>query len=484
MTKLEEVRLSPQSYERFSGHVPRERFEEAAELAARMRERLDGRVVWNINSTARGGGVAEMLRYLVAYGRGIGVDSRWAVLEAPAEFFRITKRLHNSLHGSRGDGSPLGSEEKLAYERVMRDNATDLLAKVAARDVVILHDPQTAGLIPLLVDHGAIVIWRCHIGHDTTNAEVERGWAWLAPYLESAHKLVFSRQAYIPEYCDRGRSIIIPPSIDPFSPKNQDMDDEVIRSILVHTGIVEGPDGVDTRFVRDDGTPGRVEHAADIVRLGRAPTYEAPLVVQVSRWDHLKDPVGVLRGFVELCELPDLDDARLVLAGPNVVAVADDPEGAEVFEDVQDAWRKLPHAIRARVQLVSLPMHDVEENGAIVNALQRHAAVVVQKSLHEGFGLTVTEAMWKARPVVASAVGGIQDQIEHGVDGLLLDTPEDAKQFARLVHEVLVDHDLARKLSENARKTVSTRYLGLMSLLAYGKLIAELDDGTADSGRA
>jgi len=286
----------------------------------------------------------------------------------------------------------------------------------------------------------------------------------------------FSRKAYSPEYCDHGRSKVIPPSIDPFSPKNQEMDEETAHSILVHTGIVEGPNGQSRTFTRDDGAPGRVEHRADVLRLGRAPLWTVPLVVQVSRWDRLKDPVGVMRGFRRLVEEGDLSGAHLVMAGPNVKAVADDPEGAEVFDEVEAEWRNLPHVVRDRVHLASLPMHDIEENAAIVNALQRHATVIVQKSLREGFGLTVTEAMWKAKPVIGSAVGGIQDQIVHGESGLLLDDPHDEERFAELLRRVLIDPDRARMLGDAAKERVRENYLGLSSLIEFGHLILGIDE--------
>jgi trehalose synthase len=197
------------------------------------------------------------------------------------------------------------------------------------------------------------------------------------------------------------------------------------------------------------------------------------LVVQVSRWDALKDPVGVVNGFARLTER-DEGGAELVLAGPNVHAVADDPEGAQVYGEVCAAWRALPHAARRRVHLAALPMTDVAENGAIVNALQRHAAVVVQKSLQEGFGLVVSEAMWKGRAVVASAVGGIQDQIEHGVSGLLLKDPTDLGAFADALQRLLLDPAERDRLGQNAQRRVREHFLGPGSLLAYAGLIGRL----------
>ena len=321
------------------------------------------------------------------------------------------------------------------------------------------------------------MLWRCHIGHDTTNDEVEAGWKWLQPYLAPISLFVFSRQAYIPDYCDHGKSAIVTPSIDVFSPKNQDLDPATVRSILAYTDLLDGPPPADAPplFWCDDGAPERVCRKAEVVRLGRAPSWETPLVVQVSRWDPLKDPVGVMRGFIELLKGSGGDGVELVLAGPSTEGVADDPEGASVLQEVIAAWRELPESLQTRIHLASLPTDDVAENAAIVNALQRHASVIVQKSLHEGFGLTVTEAMWKGRPVVASAVGGIQDQIEHGVSGILLEDPEDTSAFAASLAKLLSDLELARRLGEAGRDRVREHFLGVRHLLKYARLIERLD---------
>jgi trehalose synthase len=218
-----------------------------------------------------------------------------------------------------------------------------------------------------------------------------------------------------------------------------------------------------------------VDRQADVIQHGRAPAWNTPLVVQVSRWDWLKDPAGVLEGFARKVEETTASGAELVLAGPAVAAVADDPEGATVLSEVVALWRGLPESDRAKVHLALLPMVDIEENAAIVNALQRHAAVVVQKSLKEGFGLTVTEAMWKARPVVASAVGGIQDQIEDGVQGLLLKDASDLDTFGSLLSRLLDNEDYARQIGENGRRRVMESYLGVRHLLQYAELIETLD---------
>ncbi len=472
---MNEVTMATRGIARFHSIVGRGAVETMAGLTDETVQRLDGRTVWNVNSTAAGGGVAEMLQSLLPYVRGAGIDARWMVMRANDPFFAVTKRLHHALHGSAGDGSALADEAHEIYDEVTRDNAAVYLDRVESDDVVILHDPQTAGLAPYLIDKGATVIWRCHIGKDTSDVEVERGWAFLAPYLRDVPAFVFTRDAYVPDYCDHGKSTIITPSIDAFSPKNQEMDDAAVRAILVGAGIIAGPhDDAAATFVREDGSIGTVNLQARVVRDGAAPASDTPLVVQVSRWDPLKDPVGVMQGFARLLAGGDRSGAVLVLAGPDASAVADDPEGMRVYQEVVAERCALPDALRSRVHLVSLPMTEVQENGAIVNALQRHATVVVQKSLMEGFGLTVTEAMWKARPVVASPVGGILDQIEDGRHGLLLKDAKDLDGLAAKLRLLLGDPILARRLGENARRRVTEEFLGIQHLAKYAELIGRL----------
>jgi trehalose synthase len=194
--------------------------------------------------------------------------------------------------------------------------------------------------------------------------------------------------------------------------------------------------------------------------------------VQVSRWDRLKDHEGVMLGFAE--HVAAATDAHLILAGPTVHGVADDPEGAEVFDELEAAWRQLAHARRTRVHLACLPMGDIEENASIVNALQRRATVIVQKSLQEGFGLTVAEAMWKARPVVASAVGGILDQIEDGVTGVLLQDPHDLDSFGKLVLGLLEEPQRRQEIGARAREHVRRNFLANRHAVQYIELFASV----------
>jgi trehalose synthase len=473
---LTEVQLEARSLDEFRPILGDQRVMEVEAAAQRLRDVFNGGVVWNVNSTAAGGGVAEMLRGLLSYARGLGVDSRWLVIEGEPEFFRVTKRLHHALHGSAGDGSPVGEEERAIFETVSAANAERMYEQVRPGDVVILHDPQTAGLVQPMLDVGALVVWRSHIGSNIWNEHAEQGWAFLRPYVAGANALVFTRQQYVPEWADARRVAIIPPSIDPFSPKNRDMDDKLVCEILICAGIIGGGSTVQDPpvYLRQDGSPARLEHCADVVCLGPAPEIDAPIVLQVSRWDPLKDPVGVMHGFAEYLKLDQNSRANLILAGPSVRSINDDPEQPATMDRLISEWRALPQSVRRRIRLVNLPMKDLDENAVMVNALQRHAAVVVQKSLQEGFGLTVTEAMWKGRPVIASAVGGIQDQIEDGRSGILLRDPSDTREFAAALQRVLNDPGHAEELGRSARKVVVERFLPDDHLLKYDELLSEL----------
>jgi trehalose synthase len=463
---MRDVDIAPVGPDRFRSVLARDKLAEFEAGVAESQDVLRGRSVWNVNSTASGGGVVELLRPLVAYSRGAGVDARWVVIEADAPFFEVTKRLHNKLHGAAGDGGPLGDAEHRVYEDVLRRNAEALAGRLRPDDVVILHDPQTAGMTEALQAAGASVVWRCHVGLDVPNEHAREAWAFLRPYVAEADAYVFSRRAFAWEGLDDDRIWLIAPSIDAFAPKNQQLDPDIVAGVIAAAGIVDC-DG-DAAYRRLDGTPARVEHRATLwedTRLGP----DDPVVVQVSRWDALKDPQGVVEGFAA-----HETDAHLVYAGPAVEAVADDPEGERVLRDTIAARDRLPEDARRRVHLAALPMDDAEENATIVNALQRHASVVVQKSLAEGFGLTVAEAMWKARPVVASRIGGIQDQIVDGESGVLLDDPRDLDAYGAALRRLLGDPDGAEQMGARAHERVRDEYLSARSLLQYLELIRTL----------
>jgi trehalose synthase len=462
---MQEVGISSMGLERFRDVLSPERFAALETGMREARELLDGRVVWNVNSTARGGGVAELLASLLAYARGAGVDARWVVIEGSPEFFTLTKRIHNRLHGAAGDGGSLDGSARRVYEETLGRNAEAFAELVREGDVVIVHDPQPAGLVEIARSHGAAVIWRCHVGLDHPNELARDAWDFLHPYVAGADAYVFSRESFAWEGLDGDRIVVIPPSIDVFAPKNLDLPAETVVAVLRACGVVsDGDEPAPATFVRQDGTPGRVHRRAQLFE-DQPLRAEIPVVLQVSRWDALKDPLGVIRGFAE--HVPASTGAHLVYAGPSVAAVADDPEGKQVLQDALALRAGLSHEPRSRVHLASLPMDDPEENAVIVNALQRHAGVIVQKSLAEGFGLTVAEAMWKARPVVASRIGGIQDQIVDGDSGLLLDDPSDLRAFGAAVTSLLDDKPRAGGMGERARERVRDRFVSPRSLLDY-----------------
>jgi trehalose synthase len=438
---------------------------------SRGAELLEGRIFWNVNSTARGGGVAEMLRSLIGYARGAGLDARWATVTGDAEFFEITKRLHNRLHGNPGDGGPLGDSEREHYEATCSANAELLAPSVRPQDVVLLHDPQTAGMIPRVLETGAVVIWRSHIGIEEPNDLAREAWRFLTPYVERARAYVFTHPAYLWDGLDPAKLSVIPPSIDAFSPKNHPMGFSGITAVLRAAGLAAGNHvGPRAVFEQIDGTVRLVRRQAEMVEEQQL-HLDVPLIVQISRWDRLKDPLGVLAAFAE--HVQGAEQPHLVLAGPEVSSVADDPEGREAFEEVQAAWRELPLGVRRRAHLALLPMEDPDENAAMVNALQRRADIVVQKSLAEGFGLTVSEAMWKARPVVASAVGGICEQIEDGRTGFLVD-PTDLRGFGERLSWLLEHPHEADRVGEAAQTRVREWFLGPRHLGQYVDLLGEL----------
>jgi trehalose synthase len=472
---IQEVETRVLRPERFEEVLPADHYQSFAQAMQQARELFAGRKVWNINSTAAGGGVAEMLHSLIPYAQGIGVDARWLVIGGDAPFFRVTKRIHNFLHGATGDGGDLGDAEREIYESTLADDGKEIRSIVSAEDVVIVHDPQPAGLVDDLKEIGASVIWRCHVGLDMPTDVSRKAWHFLLPYVRRADALVFSRQEFAWEDVDGSKIEIIRPSIDAFSPKNQELDERTVNAVLLQTGLMSGLDSSGTpTYVRPDGTTAEVDRKARYIDGGEPPPGDARIVLQVSRWDRLKDPVGVIDGFAR--HVADAaDDAHLIVAGPAVEAVADDPEGAEVVEEAVAAWRALEDPVKERVHLASLPMDDGAENAAIVNALQRRADIVVQKSLAEGFGLTVAEAMWKARPVVASRIGGIQDQIEDGRTGVLIHDPKDLSEYGGAVASLLNDPDRAEEIGRAAHLRVRDEFLGPRHLTDYLELIAKRD---------
>jgi trehalose synthase len=466
-----QVPLSP-----YQDALGEERMSRLRSGAGRLGQLLQGRTVWNINSTAAGGGVAELLHALVPLARSAGLDVRWLVIDGDPEFFGITKRLCTRLYGSRGDDGSLGPAELSHYKRVTDDNAAGLARFVRPGDIVIVHESQPAGLVPAARSLGARVVYRCHIGKDVPNAHTREGQAFLRPWAEHADASVFLTARHVFDWAPSPR--VIPPSIDPCAPKNMSLGPEETLAVLSGTGILGSGhgSGLPVTLPAPVGPQVVVRRPATVIREGPPPDPSVPMVVQVSRWDRLKDMTGVLRAWTEA----DCATTYLTLAGADISGVCDDPEAAEMFEECRSAWEGLPRELRSRCQLVCLPMDDLRENAVVVNALQQHAAVVVQKSLAEGFGLTATEAMWKSRPLLASAVGGLRDQVTDGEDGLLLDDPTDIAGAAKNLRRILGDPALAARLGAAARRRVTARFLPDRHLLDWAKLLEDLisKDGT------
>ena len=466
---VHEVTVPVRALSRFQPLIGFDRYSKLERTATDAGTRLGGRTVWNFNSTASGGGVAEMLDVLVGYIKDAGIDIRWHVISGDGEFFSITKRIHNRLHGIEGDAGGLGTSEAEHYATVTAANAKCARDLVQKGDLVLLHDPQTAGMAVSLAEAGASVVWRCHVGREGVNNVTDQAWSFLRPHLEACEAYIFSRRQYVPLWMDPARVRIIPPSIDPFSPKNQEMSEINVLRSLQGIGLLESR-GASPRgtFVRSDGRLATIERQATMVQDGPPLRPGDRLVVQVSRWDRLKDMQGVMQGFA--LAMSREFDAHLALVGPQMDAVSDDPEGIEVFGECLSAWESLPRESRRRVRLVNLPMEDVDENAAMVNAIQRHATVIVQKSLMEGFGLTVAEGMWKGRAVIASRVGGIIDQIESGT-GLLLEDPADLVEFGSTLTTLLADPTEIAQLGLRARRHVLDHFIGDEHLEEYAQLI-------------
>lgn len=372
------------------------------------------RHVVHFNSTFQGGGVTEILYSLLPLMNDAGLYAEWRTLYGSPDFFMITKKFHNALQGDRIN---LTEVKKRLYSQA---SETFSVFNHLDHDCVIVHDPQPLPLI-FFYRKKQPWVWRCHIDLSSPNGEL---WEFLKRFILRYDYVVVSHEKYrqtdlpVPQR-------VIPPAIDPLTPKNMDLAEEDVQKYLRKYGI---------------------------------PT-DKPLITQISRFDRHKDPEGVLRVFSKVQENVD---CRLVLCGS---MASDDPEGMKVFEQIE---RKASRLIDdKKVILITV------ENNILVNALQRTSSVIVQKSMKEGFGLTVTEALWKAKPVVASNVGGIPLQVEDGVSGFLLN-PKDEDGFADRVVRILQDADLGQKLGAAGRETVRKKYLITRLLADYLDLLGEV----------
>ena len=452
-------------------------------------KRLDGRTVWMVNSTAQGGGVAEMLPTMVTLMNELGIRTRWFVIQTDREpFFRLTKGIHNLIHGTDSPAQ-LGGDARSVYEAVNAENASTLGGHMTDGDILVVHDPQPMGLAAPLSEHLDVhTVWRCHIGLDEANASTRAAWSFLEAYADDYQQSVFSADEYVPDYF-RDRARIIYPAIDPLSDKNRDLHLHSVVGILSN-GALAVPPGpvVQPPFphiadrLQADGLWAPAVLPADIGLLIR------PIVTQISRWDRLKGWLPLMRGFVELKERfyartrdrpaiqrRRLKQVRLVMAGPDPSSIQDDPEGLEVVQELRDAYTSLDDELKHDIAMIALPMEDRANNALMVNALQRSSTVVVQNSLREGFGLTITEAMWKRIPVLSNtrAVGPRQ-QITHACDGWLIDDPEDPAQIADALDYLLNDREERGALARTAQRRAHDQFMIFSQLGSWFELLEEL----------
>jgi trehalose synthase len=480
---LSAVPLETRRFEDLGGYLFEPMLERVGVAQQQIGELLGGRTVWWVNSTALGGGVAQLLRTLLPYWRGAGIDVRWMVLRGSAEFFRVTKRFHNHLQGQRGDGGVLEFDELTTFDRAGHDHAGALASLLAPGDVVVLNDPQTAAMSVPLQRAGASVIWSCHVGIDHDNEFSRHAWSCLMPRLAGVNCFVFSRYASLPESLGGAETSIVTPAIDPASTKNLPLSDAGARAILQHLGLAAGLPRTSPSYACTDGSTATLIARPTVLDSDGAPDWSlVPVVVSLARWDRIKDPLGILEGFLE--RVLAASDAHLLLAGPDPSQVADDPEAAAVLVEVRERWRRLPPPARARVHLVGLPLTSPAENDVMVNAIQRLAAVVVKKSLQEGFGLGVTEAMWKARPVVASAVGGHLEQVQHMHSGVLVEDPADVAAFGDAIVGLLGEPPLAARLGQTGRERVRALFLNDRHFVRWVEVLSSALEGRAGPARS
>ena len=375
-------------------------------------DRLRGKTIQNINSTAVGGGVAEILSRILPLLKEMGVQVRWDVIKGDEKFFQITKKFHNALHGVPQE---LGLGDFDHFLDVNRRNIGELAGEA---DIHFIHDPQPIALVDEKARRGKKWIWRCHIDFTRPQPGI---WNFLSEFIVKYDAVVFSAPVFsrpLPI-----RQALISPSIDPLSDKNKDLEDSIV-------------DAVCQRFQIDRSRP---------------------ILCQVSRFDYLKDPLGVITAYRLVKKHLD---CQLVLAGGGAT---DDPEGMKVLEEVRESAQGDPD-----IHVLFLPpASDIE-----INALQRASTVVLQKSLREGFGLTVSEALWKAKPVVASAVGGIPLQIAHKYSGLLTHTLEGTAYW---IKQLLNEPGYAQRLGENGRLHILNNFLITRHVRDYLLLFLSLD---------
>ncbi len=459
------------------------------EEARLLAPRLAGRTVWMVNSAAQGGGVAEMLPKLIHLMRELGVETRWCTINpTDPRFFTLTKRLHNAIHGV-----PVGdftATDKQLFDDVSKKEHQDFVKRLGSNDVVVIHDPQPAGLGALLQTSPATksvkTVWRCHIGLDHDTDSTRHAWSFLKDALATYDHAVFSAPAYIAPFLGK-RASIIQPAIDPLSHKNRWLHPVKLMGVLGSAGLAHT---THPSFIPRFETPvARLNPDGEFVALDGAQEtglLYRPIVTQISRWDRLKGWFPLMLAFRQLKSNAEriasgnernfarLRTLRLVMAGPDPASIADDPEAESVLAEVRREYMTLPFELQQDIAVLSLPMDSQKNNALIVNALQRSSSVVVQNSLREGFGLSVTEAMWKHTPVLGSCAYGIQQQIKAGIDGELIDDPTNPGTIVEALSKLLASPKDREHLARNAHQRAVREFLLFRQLTDWLRLLARL----------
>jgi len=440
--------------------------------ADEIRRCINGRSVLMVNSTGQGGGVAEMLPKLTAILTELGIPTRWAVMSSEdPEFFCLTKRIHNMIHGQ--NDREFTAEDRLLFEFTGESNMDEIQSILNPNDLLVIHDPQPLAMGAMLIKQLNLnAVWRCHIGLDKQLPSTQSAWEFLRPYIEVFDHNIFSADEYIPDYI-RDRSSVIHPAIDPLSNKNRSFRAEQLAAVLCRSGLsnhvdlsLADPFPEQASRLQPDGSFGPANFPDEIGFLQR------PVITQISRWDRLKGFKPLLEGFISLkkglngntdswdeCNKRRLQQLRLVLVGPDPSSIQDDPEGCEVLNDLCAACCELDPEIRKDVVLLTLPMTSLQNNACMVNAIQTASSIVVQNSIREGFGLTLTEAMWKGTPVVGSSACGLRQQIEDDVHGRVISRPEDPDDVARVLSDMFCADGQLNVWARNARMRVHREFL-------------------------
>lgn len=448
-------------------------------------EQLQGCTIWMVNSTAIGGGVAEMLPSQMRLIRELGLKIEWLVIEAEDEnFFDITKRIHNAIHGN--GKAEFTEAEREVYEQVNRNNLEQALDYIQDGDLVVIHDPQPMPLGRMIREQRDVkLIWRCHIGLDEDNDTTRAVWGFLSSYYDSYDHFVFSLPAYVPKEL-QGRSAIISPAIDPLSHKNRALQLHKCVGILHQAGITNDREPVlypfyqyQVRRVMPDGSFGEVNHHSNLDILYR------PTVTQISRWDRLKGFKELMEAFLlmkkearknddpKALSIRRIDKTRLILGGPDPKFVSDDPEGKAVLNELVEQYRQIDSKLQEDIAILLLPLDNPKDNALIVNALQVSSSLVVQNSIQEGFGLTATEAMWKKIPVLVSGAAGLDYQVEHDEVGKINRDPTDLKGLADTM-EYMLNNPLERDhYGFNGQLRVIEHFTLFSQLQSWLELLAE-----------